>query len=106
MRQLLPVVEGFLELGVALVEQNINDAQLANVAVLLELLADLGTDDGYGHVQGVHGLDLGGGAQPLPVRLEDSELRIVQVEGGTRPLREEGRVDSHSGGSLGIPSIQ
>lgn len=49
-----------LELGVALVEQNINDVQLANVAVLLELLADLGTDDGYGHVQGVHGLNLGG----------------------------------------------
>lgn len=49
-----------LELGVALVEQNINDAQLADVAVLLELLADLGTDDGNGHVQRVHGLDLGG----------------------------------------------
>lgn len=28
--------------------------------MLLELLADLGADGGYGHVQGVHGLDLGG----------------------------------------------
>lgn len=49
-----------LELGVALVEQNINDAQLADVAVLLKLLADLGTDNGNGHVQRVHGLDLRG----------------------------------------------
>jgi hypothetical protein len=49
-----------LELGVALVEQNINNVQLADVAVLLELLANLGTDDGNGHVQRVHGLDLGG----------------------------------------------
>ena len=44
----------------ALVEQDIDSIQLANVAVLLEFLADLGTDGGYGHVQGVHGLDLGG----------------------------------------------
>jgi hypothetical protein len=28
--------------------------------VLLKLLADLGTDGGNGHVQRVHGLDLGG----------------------------------------------
>jgi hypothetical protein len=33
---------------------------LADVAVLLELLADLGADGGYGHAERVHGLDLGG----------------------------------------------
>ena len=109
-----------LELSVALVEQHINSVQLANIAVLLEFLTDLGTDSGYGHVQRVHGLDLGGlyripmlvvvliqhhadhifghdwpceniagldisgytdSAQPLPVGLEDSELRIVPVNG-------------------------
>jgi hypothetical protein len=49
-----------LELGVALVEQDINNGDLADVAVLLELLADLGADGGYGHAERVHGLDLGG----------------------------------------------
>ncbi len=57
--QLLPIVEGLLELGVALEEQDIDDAQLADVAVLLEFLADLCADGGHGHAQGVHGLDLG-----------------------------------------------
>lgn len=58
--QLLPVVEGLLELGVALEQEDVNDAQLADVAVLLELLADLCADGGHGHAQGVHGLDLRG----------------------------------------------
>lgn len=58
--QLLPVVEGLLELGVALEQQDVDDAELAHVAVLLELLADLCADGGNGHVQGVHGLDLRG----------------------------------------------
>lgn len=44
----------------ALEEQDVNSGELANVAVLLELLADLGADGGYGHVERVHGLDLGG----------------------------------------------
>lgn len=54
------IVRTNLELGVALEKKHINDLQLADVAVLLEFLADLGTDGGYGHVQRVHGLDLGG----------------------------------------------
>jgi hypothetical protein len=33
---------------------------LADITVLLELLADLGADGGYGHAERVHGLDLGG----------------------------------------------
>jgi hypothetical protein len=49
-----------LELGVALVEQDVNNGDLADIAVLLELLADLGADGGYGHAERVHGLDLGG----------------------------------------------
>jgi hypothetical protein len=40
-----------LELGVALVEQDVNNGNLADIAVLLELLADLGADGGYGHAE-------------------------------------------------------
>lgn len=58
--QLLPVVEGLLVLGVALEQQDVDDAELAHVTVLLELLADLCADGGHGHAQGVHGLDLRG----------------------------------------------
>lgn len=78
MRQLLPEVKRFLwasvcctshkiqeqptdlELGIALEQQHINSAQLLDIAMLLELLADLCPDGGYGDVEGVHGLDLGG----------------------------------------------
>lgn len=49
-----------LKLGVALEKEHIHYLQLTNIAVLLELLADLGADGGHGHVQRVHGLDLGG----------------------------------------------
>lgn len=49
-----------LELGMALEQQHINSAELLDVAVLLEFLTDLGADSGDRHVQGVHGLDLGG----------------------------------------------
>lgn len=58
--QLLPIVEGLLELGVALEEEDVDDAQLADVAVLLKFLADLCADGGHGHAQGIHGLDFGG----------------------------------------------
>lgn len=44
----------------ALEQQHINGAELLDVAVLLEFLTNLGADGGDGHVQGVHGLDLGG----------------------------------------------
>lgn len=58
-----PILRGArtnLELGVALEDQNVNSRELADIAMLLELLADLGANGGYGHVQRVHGLDLGG----------------------------------------------
>jgi hypothetical protein len=44
----------------ALEQQNINNTQLLDVAMLLKLLANLRPDCGYGEVQGVHGLNLGG----------------------------------------------
>lgn len=44
----------------ALVQQHINDIDLTDVAMLLELLTDLGADGGYGDVEGVHCLDFGG----------------------------------------------
>jgi hypothetical protein len=47
-----------LELGVALVQQDVNDIELVDVAVLLEFLADLCANGGDGEVQGVHCLDL------------------------------------------------
>lgn len=43
----------------ALVQQHINDIDLTDVAMLLELLTDLGADGGYGDVEGVHCLDFG-----------------------------------------------
>ena len=49
-----------LELGVALEEKNVDNVQLADVAVLLEFLTDLCADGGDGDVQRVHCLDLGG----------------------------------------------
>lgn len=49
-----------LKLGVALVEQNVHNGQLADVAVLLKLLADLCANGRNGHVQRIHGLDLRG----------------------------------------------
>jgi hypothetical protein len=52
--------EANLEFGMALVQQHINDIDLTDVAVLLELLTDLGADGGYGDVEGVHCLDFGG----------------------------------------------
>lgn len=58
--QLFPIVEGLLELRVALEQQDVDDTQLADVTVLLELLADLCADGGHGHVQRVHGLNLWG----------------------------------------------
>jgi hypothetical protein len=42
---------------VALVQENVNGLDLADVAVLLEFLADLRADSGDGHAEGVHGLD-------------------------------------------------
>lgn len=60
MGKLLPEVESFLELGVALVEQHVHNVHLVHVTVLLEFLANLGADGGYGNVQRVHSLDLGG----------------------------------------------
>lgn len=49
-----------LELGMALVQKHVDGLDLADVAVLLEFLANLGADGGYGHAQGVHSLDLRG----------------------------------------------
>lgn len=44
----------------ALINEEVDGPQLGDVAVALELLSHLGANGGDGHVQGVHGLDLGG----------------------------------------------
>ena len=49
----------YLELGVAVVDEDVGGLQLGDVAVTLELLPHLGANGRHGHVQGVHGLDLG-----------------------------------------------
>ena len=43
----------------AFVDQDIDGLELCDIAVTLELLPHLGADSRDGHVQGVHGLDLG-----------------------------------------------
>lgn len=50
----------YLELGVAVVDEDVGGLQLGDVAVTLELLPHLGANGGDGDVEGVHGLDLGG----------------------------------------------
>ena len=49
----------YLELLVAVHEQHVHRLQLRHVSVPLELLPYLGADGGDGHVERVHGLDLG-----------------------------------------------
>lgn len=49
-----------LELSMALVQEHVDNLDLAHVAVLLELLSNLGAYGGHGEVQGVHCLDFGG----------------------------------------------
>lgn len=44
----------------ALVQQHINDIDLTDVAMLLELLTDLGADGGHWDIEAVHCLDFGG----------------------------------------------
>ena len=43
----------------AVVDEDVNGLELRDVAVALELLPHLGANGRDGHVQGVHGLDLG-----------------------------------------------
>ena len=49
----------YLEFGMAFVDEDVGSLELRDVAVALELLPHLGANGGDGHVQGVHGLDLG-----------------------------------------------
>lgn len=50
----------YLEFDVAVVDEDVGGLELRDVAVALKLLPHLGADGGDGHVEGVHGLDLGG----------------------------------------------
>jgi hypothetical protein len=50
----------YLELGVAVVDEDVGGLELGDVAVTLELLPHLGANGGNGDVERVHGLDLGG----------------------------------------------
>lgn len=43
----------------AFVDQDVDGLDLCDVAVALEFLPHLGADSRDGHVEGVHGLDLG-----------------------------------------------
>jgi hypothetical protein len=63
-----------LVISIALVQQNIDNGQLVDVAVAFELLPDAGADGGDGVRDTVHGLDLG--------RLEEGTESVVRR--GTR----------------------
>lgn len=52
-------MRAYLEFGMAFVDEDVGGLELGDVAVALELLPHLGADGRDGHVQGVHGLDLG-----------------------------------------------
>ena len=41
-------------------DEDVGSLELRDVAVTLKLLPHLGADGGDGHVEGVHGLNLGG----------------------------------------------
>jgi hypothetical protein len=56
---MLPAEYAYLEFGMAVVDKDIDSLELCDVAVALELLPHLGANGRDGHVQGVHGLDLG-----------------------------------------------
>lgn len=49
----------YLKFGMAFVDEDVGSLELRDVAVALELLPHLCANGGDGHVQGVHGLDLG-----------------------------------------------
>jgi len=53
-------ISAYLELSVAVVDEDICGPKLGDVAVALELLPHLGADSGDWDVERVHGLDLGG----------------------------------------------
>jgi hypothetical protein len=65
--------------------------------VLLKLLANLRPDCGYGEVQGVHGLNLGGRSEPFSVGPDDARLCIGPIDGGARALREVSGIYGHLG---------
>ena len=50
----------YLELGVAVVDEDVGGLELGDVAMTLKLLPHLGANGGDWDVEGVHGLDLGG----------------------------------------------
>ena len=52
-------MDAYLEFGMAFVDEDVDSLELCDVAVALKLLPHLGADGRDGHVQGVHGLDLG-----------------------------------------------
>lgn len=113
-RQLLPVVEGFLnllvrvrgrlrhgaagegtaylELLVAVEEQHVDGPELVYVSVALEFLAHLGSQLGDGHAERVHVLDLRGLWSALAVVLclgTASSLRILALEEQLQLLRRQ-----------------
>lgn len=81
----------------ALEQQNVNNTQLLDIAVLLKLLANLRPDCGYREVQGVHGLNLGGRSEPCSVGPNDARLCIGPIDGGACALREVSGIDGHLG---------
>jgi len=64
----------------ALREQDVDRLYVVDVSVFLKLLPYFRADLGDGHVQGVHGLDLGTSSQPFSVGFQDSAPRIRPID--------------------------
>ena len=90
---LLPAVHGLLVLLLVLVEEDVDDVKVVNLAVALKVLANLEADSRGGDVEGVERADFGGG----PVRARRAGIvgvmamvcGVGEVEGsaGVEPCR-------------------
>jgi hypothetical protein len=73
----LSSARAYLELGVAVVDEDVGGLELGDVAVTLELLPHLGANGGDGDVEGVHGLDLGGLSSRLALVWQSWPLALI-----------------------------
>ena len=81
MIELLPAVHRFLILLLALLEEDVDDAGVGDIAVLLKVLADAVSDERWRDVEGVDGANL------RSLRLDAGTLERMGVEGERQNVR-------------------
>lgn len=94
MALLLPEVDQFLELHLALSIENVGDIQVVDKSLSLELLSDLRLDVGNGHIQLVQVTEFFGTSDVPAVQMEDSLSHVGLGERATSGLGEF-RGESH-----------